>query len=751
MKKLQLCSLAAALALMLGSSSALASQDITKSSKWTPITFGQSTDANFATNVLPEKVGVNFTYLADGTKAQPGVPVNLTFPFSVESRGGKIGNSHDGLTYFYTTLPIDQNFVLEATVRIDQFGPENGAKPAAQEGCGLLVRDILGQARDESIKPGIEEFPAASNMVMTTVITKDRKDHNHVNIMQFERNGVTAPWGNAGVQINRNIVKEGLDLNKSNTFKLRLSRTNEGFVSSYAEEGSNDFVDLEVVGADRVGVLDNKQYHVGFFASRNARMSVLDASLTVEKAKTVDHPFVAPLTPSYVELNSAQYVGTDPIYKFSARANTQGTFYISTNQESLKDVATAKSAKGVQIFNCNEAQQVNALLDISAQKSVSYLFVPSNEKLKSLSGTIDLVVHPLFGAKQLVAGPHGNAQGQGTEQSPLDVASALALVADGGTVSLLDGDYDLTTLGANLSGAASSDNADESYKGHAQETNYKTLKGSANAVFNGLDVYASYLHLEGFTVTSKPMNIAGSFNHIYEVTAHHCDDTGIWVASPKEVGRALWASHNFIENCTSFENQDPGNINADGFAVKMRVGEGNVIKHALSWGNADDGYDLFNKIEDGPNGKVTIIDSVAMFNSNNGFKLGGEGLPVAHSLTGSISYLNGMDGITDNFNPGHLQISNNVAIDNARFNYILRHGPFVKDIKEQASLQNNVSVRTKDGVYADVVNGNILEGNQFLDSTKANDQGFKVNEHTKGETPKRLDNGALDRDFFYSK
>ncbi|MGL9733723.1 MAG: hypothetical protein ACR5LD_03755 [Symbiopectobacterium sp.] len=41
---------------------------------------------------------------------------------------------------------------------------------------------------------------------------------------------------------------------------------------------------------------------------------------------------------------------------------------------------------------------------------------------------------------------------------------------------------------------------------------------------------------------------------------------------------------------------------ADGFAVKMRAGEGSVIRGAFFHNNIDDGFDLFNKIEDGANG-----------------------------------------------------------------------------------------------------------------------------------------------------
>ncbi len=80
-------------------------------------------------------MGVNNVTI-DGKTLTSQQIADLSKPITIESRGGKIANSHDGLTFFYTTLPSDENFVLSATVTVDQFGPENGAKPAAQEGAG---------------------------------------------------------------------------------------------------------------------------------------------------------------------------------------------------------------------------------------------------------------------------------------------------------------------------------------------------------------------------------------------------------------------------------------------------------------------------------------------------------------------------------------------------------------------------------------------------------------------------------------
>nr|VUD33317.1 pectate disaccharide-lyase [Raoultella sp. NCTC 9187] len=55
-------------------------------------------------------------------------------------------------------LPVSQNFILQATVTVDQFGPENGARPAAQEGAGLLVRDVIGLPRQQPLKWAMKSF-----------------------------------------------------------------------------------------------------------------------------------------------------------------------------------------------------------------------------------------------------------------------------------------------------------------------------------------------------------------------------------------------------------------------------------------------------------------------------------------------------------------------------------------------------------------------------------------------------------------
>lgn len=197
---------------------------------------------------------------------------------------------------------------------------------------------------------------------------------------------------------------------------------------------------------------------------------------------------------------------------------------------------------------------------------------------------------------------------------------------------------------------------------------------------------------------------------------------------------ALWASYNVIRDSESYNNMDKSRINADGFAVKMRVGDGNTLIRCVSHHNIDDGYDLFNKVEDGPDGAVTIIDSIAYMNGQtmtvknkkggtrgNGFKLGGEGLPVPHVVKGSLAFRNSMDGFTDNFNPGSFTVDNNVSIDNKRFNFLFRKSPYSGQVK-QGTFENNRSYRFYvTSKYSDVVNAFKKANNRFISKGKTTD------------------------------
>ncbi|VDZ60868.1 Pectate disaccharide-lyase precursor [Serratia odorifera] len=103
------------------------------------------------------------------------------------------------------------------------------------------MRDIIGKPRLTRVQPGYEEFPAASNMVMNAIITQDKTDNKRVQMMLIDRHGVTQSWGNAGVKIRRQGYQPAIDLAKTPRLRLRLQRTNDGFVAAYAPYGSDNW------------------------------------------------------------------------------------------------------------------------------------------------------------------------------------------------------------------------------------------------------------------------------------------------------------------------------------------------------------------------------------------------------------------------------------------------------------------------------------------------------------------------------
>lgn len=624
--------------------------------------------------------------IIDGKKRSTTDSADLSRPVTLESRGGKIANAHDGLTFFYTTLPVSENFVLQATVTVEQFGPENGAKPAAQEGAGLLVRDVIGPPRQQPLKEGYEEFPAASNMVMNAIMTQDKKDNFRVKMQAIAREGITHPWGDAGATIMKQSYQEEIDLRQTPTFRLKLERTNSGFITAWAPQGSDQWVSHSVPRADLISIQDKNQYYVGFFASRNARITLRDASLTTSAAHTVStKPWQAKPLPVVVQIASSAQSASDK-YTLQARANYDGLF--STRQDEVV-IGNEKPVKAGEMYT------LPATLNSTSTFAVT--FTPtSNTPPVSQQIKVEKITAPA--ATTLYVSPQGKSEGNGTAASPLDLTSAIGLLPPGGKIVLQAGDYTQATIPLSASGLRDKP---------------KILQAEGKAVIHGLLLDANYWHIKGIEVTDKSLRIQGSYNIIEKVIAWRNNDTGIQISSPDTVGRALWASHNLVIDSESWGNEDPGKINADGFAVKMRAGEGNRLVRCYSHDNIDDGFDLFNKIEDGANGVVVIEDSIASNNTSNGFKLGGEGQPVAHQVRNSRATGNHLDGFTDNFNPGKLRLENNIAIDNQRFNFIFRPAPY-GDASTQGVFTGNISVRSKPGKYDDAVVGNVDATNYFF-------------------------------------
>lgn len=666
---------------------------------WQGITFGQSTDLNFGSTILPEKVGTNEVTHA----GEPVSPGPLLDHVVIESRGGKLANSHEGGTFYYTTLPTDQNFVLTATLTLEQLGPETGATPNRQEGAGIIARDVIGAPRAEPQPQGHEEFPAASNMVMNLLRSHTRENDGLANATAVYREGIQDPWGNPGNLMSREDYVEALPYGEAQTYRMSLERGDGHFVVTLDDGDEVHRYELDDAPASLVQVQDPDNQYVGFFAARNARLSVADIDLELTPADTrPGDAYQAPQTPLVWSIASPERAST-PNYTFQALANYAGTFSLSQNGQ---PVGEDQDVEAGSLFS--------AALEIDEPTELEVTFQPDEGPDSELQRrTLTLEPARVADPMNLHVSPEGRVGEAGDQENPLDLASALALVAPGGTIHLAGGEYGAIEIPLEVSGSPGA---------------LKRLTGEGAGVrFTGMVSHnAHYWQLDHLEVAGERLIVQGSHNVFEHIVTHSAPDTGFQITSPEDVGRALWASHNTVRHSESYNNRDASGINADGFAAKMRIGDGNRFEHCLSHHNIDDGWDLFNKVEDGPNGAVTITHSIAFNNGQtldsertggnigNGFKLGGEGLPVDHHVERNLSFDNGMDGFTDNFNAGALTIADNVAIDNDRFNFIVRQSPY-GDQLEPAHLSGNVSLHLESpSQYSDSVHGTIDDDNVFI-------------------------------------
>lgn len=330
-----------------------------------------------------------------------------------------------------------------------------------------------------------------------------------------------------------------------------------------------------------------------------------------------------------------------------------------------------------------------------------------------------LPCHPLFlmlflasapaQARAIHASPTGAASGPGSAAAPYSLTAGLAALAAGDTLWLQGGTYvlrDQLTVAAARYGAADRPIRLFAAPGARPVLDFSSQPYAASGNPRGLELDGDWWHVRGLEVNGSAdvgIYVGGSHIIVENCVSHGNRDSGIQIGrSAGNVAQPDWPAYNLILNCESYDNYDlpPGSgENADGFACKLTSGPGNVFRGCVSHHNIDDGWDLYTKSETGPIGPVVLDQCIAYANGGltdgtsnaqgdrNGFKLGGEKIAVAHTVSRCVAFGNGKNGFTWNSNPGAIRMVNNLAFDNleGNFNFGTNSAP------TQAVFANNVS------------------------------------------------------------
>ena len=685
---------------------------------------------------------------------------------TVYSEGGKgkiVPGSTDGLTFYYTAIdPETENFTLTADIHVDSWTLSNG-----QEGFGMMAADAVGSNGD-----GTAFWNNAYQAIVTKVeyywdgedVTTDssaNKISMKLGLGAISRLGVTADdvaaIKNGTITMPAGYVSETTTLetgaatkgpgtynlvgnwnkkaeptgsleNPLTDFRLQIQRNNTGYYLRYLDKDNKVIKEVRYYDLERNSLtqIDKDNIYVGFFASRNARITV----------SNIDLKTITPADDEKAEEREIEYVY--PINTIESPAFSNSADYNLVYYGNADGTLVVKDQNGKEVLNKEFkalTKETVALKLNSGKNTFTINFIPDKEykpgefKLMTSYDPVTInhtVEYKTVENNNIYVSPNGKSNAAGTKDDPMDIYTAVKIAAPGQKILIKEGTYDLS----------STVKVERGINGTADAMIYMIADPEAGSrpIFDfggkcaGMILAGDYWYFQGFDVTrsadaQKGIQVSGNHNILDRIKAYKNGNTGIQISRYLGTDQFnQWPAHNTILNCSSYLNADKGYEDADGFAAKLTVGQGNVFDGCIAAYNADDGWDLFAKVQSGSIGVVTIQNCVAFKNgyildengreinagNGNGFKMGGDSMPGAHVLKNSVAFANKAKGIDSNSCPD-IKVYSSTTFDNESYN---------------VAFYTNTAVNTAfaaDGILSYKVSNKVTEQFKLLGTQNAAD------------------------------
>ena len=627
------------------------------------------------------------------------------------NNGKLVPASFDGLNFYYTSVPTSLNFTLRAKVTVDQWSLSNG-----QEGFGLMAADRLGGSGWNNSYMAVvskteyywnEEAGKVTNDTTALkvsqkigIASQEKKGLTKDNIAAIEANDTETvkQFQSAmypleqryaqNVNVIGNAVKpvDATIENPVTEMYLTIQKNNTGYFVSYESVDGTYSTTKKYYDTETLSQLDSDNVYVGFFTSRYAQATFSDVTFTTinpsDDAPAEEKPIEELVTNA--AFNSKTATGTSD-YEFRFTANCDGVLSIWDSEDNAIATDVAVAANTV-------VKPATTTLNVG-KNSFRYVFtpdagyIPEKDMVMSsyepIEGTFT-VTYRTYGVEGQSIYVAPGKYGVGTKEDPMSIYDAVKYVQPGQTIVVMEGTYYLDKTVKVERGVNGT--ADKPIQMVAD------TEASSRPVFDfqglcaGMVLAGDYWYFQGFDVTNsanaqKGIQLSGKYNTMDNIMTYHNGNTGLQVSRYLTTDEFdMWPAYNLILNCTSYGNADAGYEDADGFAAKLTVGDGNVFDGCISYNNADDGWDLFAKVQSGSIGAVTIKNSVAYGNgyledgtnagNGNGFKLGGDSMSGKHVLENCVAFDNKAKGIDSNSCPD-INVINCTTFNNESYNIAL--------------------------------------------------------------------------------
>ena len=685
---------------------------------------------------------------------------------TVYSEGGKgkiVPGSTDGLTFYYTAIdPETENFTLTADIHVDSWTLSNG-----QEGFGMMAADAVGSNGDgtafwnnayQAIATKVEYYWDGEDVTTDSSASKismklglgaiSRLGVTADDVAAIKNGTITMPAGyvsetttletgaatkgpgtyNLVGNWNKKAEPTGNLENPLTDFRLQIQRNNTGYYLRYLDKDNKVIKEVRYYDLERNSLtqIDKDNIYVGFFASRNARITV----------SNIDLKTITPADDEKAEEREIEYVY--PINTIESPAFSNSADYNLVYYGNADGTLVVKDQNGKEVLNKEFkalTKETVALKLNSGKNTFTINFIPDKEykpgefKLMTSYDPVTInhtVEYKTVENNNIYVSPNGKSNAAGTKDAPMDIYTAVKIAAPGQKILIKEGTYNLS----------STVKVERGINGTADAMIYMIADPEAGSrpVFDfggkcaGMILAGDYWYFQGFDVTrsadaQKGIQVSGNHNILDRIKAYKNGNTGIQISRYLGTDQFnQWPAYNTILNCSSYLNADKGYEDADGFAAKLTVGQGNVFDGCIAAYNADDGWDLFAKVQSGSIGVVTIQNCVAFKNgyildengreinagNGNGFKMGGDSMPGAHVLKNSVAFANKAKGIDSNSCPD-IKVYSSTTFDNESYN---------------VAFYTNTAVNTAfaaDGILSYKVSNKVAEQFKLLGTQNAAD------------------------------
>ena len=585
---------------------------------------------------------------------------NTTGSMEIQAKAsGKISDDEDGFSYYYTKVnPEKENFELTATFTVT----DASLTPDNQTGFGVVVADTLGVNNWGTPSYVHKYFNYFSSMMYSSKINAPTMRYitGYTSADTSNKDGVDRV--NNNVKFNQltgtNMFKVGAEY----TFTVR--KTNDGYEAVATTE--NGTQTQKLTANDFTSVQEDGTVVVGVMVARKIGVKITDIKFTTSESKglATSEAVEDKVTPS-IRVYSSNTCGAGE-YEYTVVPNCAGTLKVtgSADGKAISKEITADEVVRIPVAVNVGSNTIKAEFEPAAAANIT--------STKTVASETN-VTRKVYGeaGQTIIVTPDGKTTGDGTEESPLDINTAVSYAQPGQTILMKNGVYDKwITINRSVCGTADKPINLVAESISTDGTDGVVLSGA------GLTIIGSYWHVYGLYVKDSSgvgIQVSGNYNTIDMCTVNHAANSGIQISrnggadNYAGIQGKLWPTGNLIKNCESFDNCDAGRNDADGFAAKLTCGEGNRFYGCISHNNIDDGWDLYAKSVSGTIGSVTIENSVAYNNGwlttddvtaagynygeGNGFKLGGGYLKGGHKLINCVSFGNHAKGITSNSCP----------------------------------------------------------------------------------------------------